>query len=126
MPRHYPPAEPGRMPPLSMAVRTGNLLFVSGVGPHDENFQVAAEDFGLQMRAVLNTLDKVLSEAGTARDRIVKVNVLLTRERDIPLMNRLYAEWLGGPPWPARTTAVVLALPVPQFLLEIECVAEIG
>jgi enamine deaminase RidA (YjgF/YER057c/UK114 family) len=123
---HFPPDEPGRMPPLSLAVRAGDLLFVSGAGPFDQDWQIAKGDFSAQMRAVLAELDRTLARAGTDRSRLVKVNVLLVREDDIAEMNRLYAEWLGGPPFPARTTAVVKALPVPDFLLEIECVAAIG
>lgn len=123
---HYPPNEPERMPPLSLAVRAGDLLFVSGAGPFDEHWQIAKGDFPAQMRAVLADLDRTLARAGTDRSRIVKVNVLLTREEDIPVMNRLYAEWFSGPPFPARTTAVVKALPVADFLLEIECVAAVG
>ena len=122
---HYPPQEPDRFPPLSLAVRVGDLLFVSGMGPFDEQWQIAKDDFPAQMRAVLAWLDRALHEAGTDRSRIVKTNVLLTREQDIAEMNRLYAEWIGAPPYPARTTAVVKALPVPDFLLEIECVAAV-
>ncbi|MDB5371043.1 MAG: putative translation initiation inhibitor, endoribonuclease [Roseomonas sp.] len=123
---HFPPHEPDRMPPLSLAVRVGDLLFVSGMGPFDAEWRIARDDFPAQMRAVLDWLDRVLAEAGTDRSRIVKTNVLLTREQDIPEMNRLYAAWFGGGPYPARTTAVVRALPVPDFLLEIECVAAVG
>ena len=124
MPQHFPPPEPARMPPLSLAVRTGSLLFISGIGPHEPDWRIAA-DFAGQMRAVLATLDAVLARAGAGRRSLVKVNVLLTREQDIAEMNRLYAEWLGAPPWPARTTAVVKALPVPEFQLEIEAIAEV-
>ncbi|MBC9208801.1 RidA family protein [Roseomonas aerophila] len=123
---HFPPPQPEKMPPLSLAVRVGDLLFVSGMGPFDEEWRIARDDFPAQMRTVLACLDKVLAEAGTDRSRIVKTNVLLTREQDIAEMNRLYAAWLGAPPYPARTTAVVKALPVPDFLLEIECVAAVG
>jgi enamine deaminase RidA (YjgF/YER057c/UK114 family) len=120
---HLLPPEPARMPPLSLAVRTGDLLFVSGVGPHDPEWKIATGDFTAQMAQVLRTLEIVLESAGTNRAHIVKTTVLLTREGDIPEMNRLYAAWFGGPPFPARTTAVVRALPVKDFLLEIECVA---
>jgi enamine deaminase RidA (YjgF/YER057c/UK114 family) len=123
---HFPPHEPSRMPPLSLAVRAGNLLFVSGMGPLDDQWRIAKDDFPAQMAAVLAWLDRVLADAGTGRHRIVKTNVLLTREQDIAEMNRLYAAWFGAPPYPARTTAVVKALPVADFLLEIECVAAVG
>jgi len=41
-------------------------------------------------------------------------------------MNALYASAFGPPPYPARTTCVVQALPDPKMLIEIECVAQIS
>ena len=49
--------------------------------------------------------------------------VLLTRAGDIREMNTLYAAAFPAAHLPARTTCVVAALPVPEFLLEIECIA---
>ena len=40
----------------------------------------------------------------------------------VSLQNRLYAAAFPAAHLPARTTCVVAALPVPDFLLEIECV----
>jgi len=75
---------------------------------------------------VLANLDEVLTLSGTSRNSVVKCNVLLTRAEDVAAMNVLYAEYFGPAPYPARTTSVVLALPVPDFMLEIECVAVLG
>jgi enamine deaminase RidA (YjgF/YER057c/UK114 family) len=55
-------------------------------------------------------------------DRVVKVNVYLTRREDFKEMNRIYAAHFQAGKYPARTTAITL-LPNPDFLLEIECVA---
>jgi 2-iminobutanoate/2-iminopropanoate deaminase len=41
-------------------------------------------------------------------------------------MNALYASAFGPPPYPARTTCVVHALPNPAMLIEIECVAALA
>ncbi len=41
-------------------------------------------------------------------------------------MNKLYAEAFGPPPYPARTTCVIQALPDPAMLIEIECVASLA
>ena len=57
--------------------------------------------------------------AATFRD-LVKVNVLLTRASDVAAMNALYAGAFGPAPYPARTTCVVVALPDPKMLIEIE------
>lgn len=121
---HYPPP-PGatHFPPLSLATKVGRTLYVSGVGPFDAAGRLAKGDFAAQMAQVLANLDEVLAMAGSDRRRIAKTCVLLTREGDIAEMNRLYAAWFGAGPYPARTTSVVKALPVPDFLLEIECVA---
>jgi enamine deaminase RidA (YjgF/YER057c/UK114 family) len=51
--------------------------------------------------------------------------VLLTRASDVAAMNALYAGAFGPPPYPARTTCVVHALPDPAMLIEIECVASL-
>ena len=52
--------------------------------------------------------------------------MLLTRPSDVGPMNALYASAFGPPPYPARTTCVVQALPNPAMLIEIECVASLA
>jgi enamine deaminase RidA (YjgF/YER057c/UK114 family) len=50
----------------------------------------------------------------------------LTRAVDVAAMNVLYASAFGPPPYPARTTCIVQALPDPKMLIEIECVASLA
>ena len=45
---------------------------------------------------------------------------------DVATMNKLYADAFGPAPYPARTTCVVVALPDPKMLIEIECVASLA
>jgi enamine deaminase RidA (YjgF/YER057c/UK114 family) len=54
------------------------------------------------------------------------VNVFLDRRADFDEMNEIYREFFGNDAmnWPARTT-VEARLPRKDFLLEIECVAEV-
>src|SRR6266516_5970610 len=109
-------------PPLSFAARTGDLLFVSGIPGFDENGKLPA-DFEAQFGFVVRNIKRVLDEAGAGFRDLVKVNVLLTRASDVAAMNALYAGAFGPPPYPARTTCVVQALPDPAMLIEIEAVA---
>lgn len=111
--------------PIAHAVRTGNLVFVSGLAPFDIDLTVPKGDFAAQMRLCMDNLVQVLAEAGTSLQHVVKVNVILDRRSDFEEMNRIYAGYFGGEPagWPARTT-IEARLPRPDFLLEIECVAE--
>ena len=68
----------------------------------------------------------MLTQAGATFRHLVKVNVLLTRASDVAAMNALYAGAFGPPPYPARTTCVVHALPDPKMLIEIEAVASLA
>ena len=91
----------------------------------DENGKLP-DDFEAQFGFVVRNIKRVLDEAGAGFRDLVKVNVLLTRASDVAPMNALYASAFGPPPYPARTTCVVKALPNPAMLIEIECVASLA
>lgn len=110
--------------PLSSAVKVGNLVFVSGTTPFDKNHQVAKGDFPAQMRQVMENLKTVLEAAGSSLDKVVKVNVILTRRSDFEAMNEIYKTYFREGNYPARTT-IEAKLAGKDFLLEIECVAEV-
>jgi enamine deaminase RidA (YjgF/YER057c/UK114 family) len=113
-----------KAPPLSFATRVGDLLFVSGIPGFDEKGALA-DGFEAQFGFVVRNIKRVLDEAGAGFRDLVKVNVLLTRASDVAAMNALYAGAFGPPPYPARTTCVVQALPDPAMLIEIECIASL-
>jgi|ERR1700736_3650804 2-iminobutanoate/2-iminopropanoate deaminase len=119
--KHYLPPAGTKTPPLSFAVRAGDFLFVSGIpGFNDDG--ILAEGFEAQFLAVVSNLRRICTEAGADLRKLCKANVLLTRQSDIEKMNELYAVAFGPPPYPARTTCVVRALPNPAMLIEIECI----
>lgn len=120
--KHYAAPAGIRTPPLSFAAAVGDLLFVSGIPGFDEQGALP-ESFEAQFGFVVRNIRRILAEAGTDMRHLVKVNVLLTRTADLALMNELYAEAFGPAPYPARTTSVVVSLPNPAMLIEIECVA---
>jgi 2-iminobutanoate/2-iminopropanoate deaminase len=122
---HFPAPAGIKAPPLSYAARVGDLLFVSGIPGFDDHGQLP-DQFEAQFGFVVRTIRQVLKDAGTDIAHLVKVNVLLTRASDVATMNALYAEAFGPPPYPARTTCVVQALPNPAMLIEIECVASLA
>ncbi len=122
--QHFAPPAGLKAPPLSFATRVGDLLFVSGIPGFDENGALP-NGFEAQFGFVVRNIKRVLDEAGAAFRDLVKVNVLLTRASDVAAMNALYAGAFGPPPYPARTTCVVQALPDPAMLIEIECIASL-
>lgn len=123
--QHFAPPPHIKAPPLSFATRAGDLLFVSGIPGFDADGALP-DGFEAQFANVIVNLKRVLGEAGADIRGLVKVNVLLTRASDVAAMNALYAGAFGPPPYPARTTCVVQALPDPKMLIEIEAVASLA
>ena len=123
--QHFPPPPHVKAPPLSFAARAGDLLFISGIPGFDANGALP-DGFEAQFANVVVNIKRVLGEAGADVHNLVKVNVLLTRASDVAAMNALYAGAFGPPPYPARTTCVVHALPDPKMLIEIEAVASLA
>ncbi len=109
--------------PLSPGVKVGNLLYVSGMPAFDADGKLAVGDFAAQMTQTMANVTGVLAAAGTDWSRVVKVNVFLTRREDVAVMNKIYVSHFPSGNYPARTTAIVYALPQLDFLIEIECVA---
>jgi 2-iminobutanoate/2-iminopropanoate deaminase len=122
--KHFPPPSGIKAPPLSFAARTGDLLFISGI-PGFDGQGALPNTFEAQFANVVTNIKRILTEAGVTMRDLVKVNVLLTRASDVAKMNELYASAFGPAPYPARTTCVVVALPNPAMLIEIEAVASL-
>jgi enamine deaminase RidA (YjgF/YER057c/UK114 family) len=123
--QHFAPPPHVKAPPLSFATRTGDLLFISGIPGFDAGGALP-DGFEAQFGNVVVNINRVLAEAGASLRDLVKVNVLLTRASDVAAMNAMYAGAFGPPPYPARTTCVVQALPDPKMLIEIEAVASLA
>jgi 2-iminobutanoate/2-iminopropanoate deaminase len=109
--------------PLSLAVKAGGLLFVSGIPGFDPSGKLAIGDFRAQMTQVMENITAILTASGCAWDRVVRTRVFLTRQADFDEMNRIYASRFPDGRFPARTTLYVHALPQPDFLVEVECEA---
>ena len=122
--KHLPAPSGIKAPPLSFAAATRDLLFISGIPGFDAQGDLPAT-FEAQFANVVTNIKRILTEAGATMRDLVKVNVLLTRASDVAAMNALYAGAFGPAPYPARTTCVVVALPDPKMLIEIEAVASL-
>jgi 2-iminobutanoate/2-iminopropanoate deaminase len=116
---------PAAIGPYSQAVFSNGFLFTSGQIPLDPATGNLVEgDFKAQARRVFANLDAVLKEAGSSFDNVVKATVFLTSMSDFPVLNDVYAEYLGKRK-PARSTIAVAALPK-GARVEIELVATIS
>jgi reactive intermediate/imine deaminase len=116
---------PGLPAPLSHytdAVQFGDILFVSGLTPLDENARLVGEDDVVaQARQVHVNLEKVLTHAGASFADVLKVTVFLIDIADRTKINDVRREYFGSAR-PASTLVEVSALAVPGILVEIEAV----
>jgi len=116
----------GQAEPISHftdAVQAGDLLFVSGIVPVDENRElVGGDDVVAQARAVFANMSDVLAATGCTFADVVKVTVFLTDVADRPLVNPVREEFFGETR-PASTLVEISALVIPGAKIEVEAVA---
>ncbi len=115
---------PGAIGPYSQAIRTGNLIFVSGQLPVDPSTGHFAEGgIGELTRQSLLNIQHILEEAGTDMSHVVKTTVFLADMADFAAMNEVYAQFFEAP-FPARSAVAIKTLPK-NARVEIECIAEV-
>ena len=113
---------PAAIGPYSQAVKTGDLLFVSGQLPIDPaTGAFAGEDITSQTRQSLLNVQAILEAAGYSCADVVKATVLLAEISDFAAMNAVYAEFFQGD-CPARAAFAVKDLPK-GARVEIEVIA---
>lgn len=112
--------------PFSVAVRHGDLVFVSGQVAWDgENGAPVEGGIEAQTRQVLDNLKDVLEAADSSLDRVIKLTCILSNlPSDYAGFNAVFAEFFPGPRYPARTTLHAGLLG--DFIVEVEAVAACG
>jgi len=116
---------PAAIGPYSQAIRSGNLILVSGQIPLDPSTgQLVEGDAAVQTERVLRNLAAILDAAGASLAQVLKTTVYLKDLGDFGKMNEVYARFFGDRP-PARATVEVARLPR-DVSVEIELVAEVG
>lgn len=102
---------PAPIGPYSQAVRTGNLLFVSGqIALNPISGEMENKDLTSEAIQVLKNLNAILVEAGFTWDEVIKSTIFLKDLNDFGTVNTLYGEFFKTNP-PARETVEVARLP---------------
>ena len=113
---------PAAIGPYSQAVKSGNMIFVSGqlgLVPASGNFP--SDDIRDQTRQSLTNIKSILETAGFSIKDVVKTTVLLKDIAQFGDMNEVYKEFFAEP-FPARAAFQAAALPK-GGLVEIEAIA---
>lgn len=102
---------PAPIGPYNQAVRTGNLLFVSGQIPMDpatnELVTTGIED---ATQKVMENIGAILQAAGADFSNIIKSSIFLTDLGQFTKVNEVYGRYFQTDP-PARECVQVAALP---------------
>ena len=108
---------------FSQAVRSGDLVFVSGqLGVDPVTKKMVDGGVEAQARQAIANLQAVLAAAGSSLDAAVKTTIYLADIGDFAVVNEVYAAAFTTTEYPARAAFAVGALPL-GGLVEIEAVA---
>jgi len=102
--------------PFSQGVVVGNWVFVSGMGGLDpKTGKVVSSDLKEQTIQSMENMKAILEAAGASFDNVVKATVYLTDMADYPVVNDIYAGYMGKV-LPARCCLAVKALPAEEIM----------
>ena len=106
--------------PYSHAIRSGDLLFISGQGPFDDQGVLVGDTFSEHVRSAFDNLAVIAAAAGGDINDMVRLGAYLEDYANFQEYNSIMREYLR-PPYPARTT-----IPVPTLGIPIELDAVIA
>ena len=108
--------------PYSQAIKSNNLVFVSGQIPVDpKTGEVVDGTLADQTRQILNNIKAILETADSGINRIVKISVFMANLSYFEEVNSVFSEFFAAEP-PARETVEVSRLPK-DVNIEISCIA---
>ena len=94
---------PKPLAPYSVAVQTGNLVFLSGqVGLIPHTGERAPDDITAQATQVMENITAVLGDLGLDWSAVVKTTIFLTDMDHYGSVNEVYGQYVGDPA-PARS-----------------------
>ena len=113
---------PAAIGPYSQAIRTRDMIFVSGQLPIDpDTGSLVTGDIQHQTRQAMRNLGAILSAAGSSFEHLVKTTLYIADMDQFAAINEVYAEFFAGQP-PARACVEVARLPRDAGI-EVEAVA---
>jgi 2-iminobutanoate/2-iminopropanoate deaminase len=110
--------KPEKTPLFNSVVSYGNLVFIAGVGYHQEG------DIKVHTKGVLDQIQQNLERVGSSMDKVLKCNVYLNDLKDYAAMNEVFLGRFGPEP-PVRTTIAAPGGIPGNSLVEIDVIAYI-
>ena len=102
---------PAAIGTYSQAIRSGDLVFLSGQIPLDPaTMEIVGGDFEDRARRVFDNLRAVASAAGGNLNQVVKLTIYLTDLSNFATINSVMEDYFDQP-YPARAAVGVASLP---------------
>ena len=102
---------------LSEAAIHSSVIYLAGQVAGD-----STQDIAGQTKQVLAAIDKLLSEAGSDKTKLLQVTIYIADMKDFPGMNAVWDEWVVQGATPPRAT-VEAKLAKPEWKVEMLVVA---
>ena len=103
---------PQAIGPYSQAVKTGNLIFISGQVPiNPETGDVVSGSIEDQANQVIENIRNICEAAARDLGEIVKLSIFLTDLGNFSIVNEVMKKYFSEP-YPARATIEVSGLPL--------------
>ncbi|WP_418318705.1 RidA family protein [Piscinibacter sakaiensis] len=107
-------------PRMSEAAVHNGVVYLAGQVPED-----GSADIKGQTQQVLDAIDKLLTETGSAKSHILRAQIFLADLADFAAMNEVWEQWVVAGQTPPRAT-VHAALAKPEWKLEIVVTAAVA
>lgn len=107
----------------STAIRSGDLLYVSGMLATNSADERVGDTIEEQTQQTLENIAHVLNAAGASMNDVIKVTSYLVDYDHFEAYDAVYAQHFADPP-PARMTCVVGLRP--EYLIEIDVIAQLA
>jgi len=110
---------PSPVGPYSVAIKTGNLIFLSGqIAPDAEGSNL----YESQTDKILSNIESILKSFDLSLKNVVKTTIFLTDLNEFSNVNAVYGRYFSEKP-PARSCVEVSSLPK-AALVEIEAIVD--
>lgn len=118
----YSAAAPEPIGPYSQAVKSGNMLFISGqIAIQKPSENLITENIEDETEQVMKNLEAILTASEMDFSNVVKTTIFLRDMANFPRVNEIYGKRFPANP-PARETVGVSGLPK-NVNVEISCIA---
>jgi 2-iminobutanoate/2-iminopropanoate deaminase len=118
----YSANAPEPIGPYSQAIKTGNMLFISGqVAIEKSSGNLITGNIIDESHMVMKNVSEILKAAGMDFSNVVKSTIFLKDMNNFPKVNDVYGSYFTDQP-PARETVEVSRLPK-DVNVEISCIA---